>query len=586
MSPNEQLEQKFIEWFLDVSGHKENHPDNIPIGSSTPVDMRKAVIEFFQWWVQKRERALASCTPYSKSFYRAMEFRFITYDEFKSLFNSYLSESEFIEYPAFEYFMISNHSQRQRLLRGVSENFNGFTELLKKSPFKFSHLFFEPLEMKIPFEEIQRHTYVVGKTGSGKSTIIKNIFYELQDRSKEKNNYSLVLIDPHGDLAEEVRDFGLNILHPERLVYVDPFFHADFTPTINPLETDETDEEKIDLIVQNLTLVFQDLIKDSALSLQMEALLNPCLSVMLKRKGSTLEDLQELMGSGKSTTKDEIVQLGLQSKNKAHRKLFREAFVDEPKKYNSTKSSIFMRLQSLLNTSVFQRLTCGKSTIDLKEVVDTGKVIIFNLSKGRLGHDASEAFGKFIVAKLYNVAMGRTNIPEKERHSTFVFIDEFQNYVTKTIERILTDTRKYAMYLFLANQSLTQDMETQLRNLLLGNTSVKIVGENGHATLNQMAKEISVTVEEFENMKKYCFFVKSGDQNAYIVAPSNHLVTWSKRYFQNDEERTSLKSYLLSSGIYKKRIVETNNSVDEASNENKQGNENKDGSEDKPKFGF
>ncbi|EAY29420.1 helicase HerA domain-containing protein [Microscilla marina] len=149
-----------------------------------------------------------------------------------------------------------------------------------------------PKALGIPLTALKKHTYITGRSGSGKSELMKVLFYTLQKQSHKNHQYSLLLLDPHGDLAEEMFSFQLNGQKEggrERVLYIDPYMESGYTPVINPLElpnnikNPEERDAMIDLLSQELAGIFQEMIVGSTLSLQMEALLVPCIAVLLRK---------------------------------------------------------------------------------------------------------------------------------------------------------------------------------------------------------------------------------------------------------------------------------------------------------------
>jgi hypothetical protein len=151
----------------------------------------------------------------------------------------------------------------------------------------------------------------------------------------------------------------------------------------------------------------------------METLLLPCLTVLLNRSDSTLFDLLRFMNDERNT---DLVELGKNSKNKSHALFFKEKFHETNLK--PTKQSISIKTQSLLHNEVFANIIARpKSTIDLKNAIESGKAIIINCAKGNLGDQISEAFGRFIVALISNIAISRTQ-KETEKIPIDLIIDE------------------------------------------------------------------------------------------------------------------------------------------------------------------
>jgi len=319
-------------------------------------------------------------------------------------------------------------------------------------------------------------------------------------------------------LAEEVLRFHLNTSpqksrqsNQDRIIYIDPYADNHQIPIINPLElprqitNDEEKEAMIDLLSQELARIFQEMITGTTLSLQMEALLVPCIAVLLRKGNSDLSELQRMMDD---ELNHDLVQLGQQSLHPRHQEFFKTAFQNNST-YRLTKQSIYTKLQSLLNSQIFYHLTTGKSTVNLEEAISSGKIVIFNLAQGKMGTEVSQLFGRLIIAMLQSIVLRRVYQPKTKRKPTFLFIDEAQNYLLATsIERMLAESRKYGLHLVLANQNIAQIESKKLKETLLSNTHVKFVGANSPTTLQKMAKEIGVKVKDFEGLKAYAFYLR------------------------------------------------------------------------------
>ena len=355
------------------------------------------------------------------------------------------------------------------------------------------------------------------------------------------------MIEPHGDLVSQLLELRLNKRNRERVIYIDPYLAPGKTPTINPFQITDKSEQAIDVHTQELVKVFQELIGNSSLSTQMDALLKPCIATLLRREGSTLKDLQDFMDDD---INEQFVELGKQSPNVNHRDFFINGFHKDT--YNVTKSSIYTKCQSLLNSSTFHNLINGKSTVDLEDAMNSGKVILFNLAQGKIGSEISSAFGKFILSYMQSMAFKRESIPEKERVPTFFFMDEFQNYVTSSLAKILAEARKYGLHMILAHQTIGQGMDTAMKNLVLSNCAVKMVGENSPNTLKALAPELGVKVEQIQKMGKYHFYTKSRGRKAFPIKVSSTIAKWSPRFYLERDEEKELKRWLVEdSGYYR-----------------------------------
>ncbi len=192
--------------------------------------------------------------------------------------------------------------------------------------------FSQRCSLRLPVEHLKRHAYVCGRSGSGKSELLKLIFYDLQRRSQKKRDATLILIDPHADLAREIKHLHLNADY-ERLLYVDPLLVPGKTPCLNPLEINDFSENSIDLHSQELARALAEMFPDTSMSLQMMTLLKPCISVLLRLGGGTLLDLQRFMLDDET-----LIAAGRRSPHVAERQFFQTMF--QKPAYAITKTSL------------------------------------------------------------------------------------------------------------------------------------------------------------------------------------------------------------------------------------------------------
>lgn len=237
----------------------------------------------------------------------------------------------------------------------------------------------------------------------------------------------------------------------------------------------------------------------------------------------------------------------MQSTNPSHQEFFAQAFTKA--EYRITKQSIYTRIQSLLNHRIFYHLINGKSTVNLANTINKKKVLILNLSQGKMGAEMSSVYGKFIIAQLTSIALKRSYIPKFARTPTYLFIDEFQNYLTSSIEKILGETRKYGLHLVVANQSLAQITNKKLKEIILSNASVKIVGSNSPTTLSVFAREMAMKIEPLQKLQKFQFYVQIGRKRPFLIKTNQHLNNWSYQLPPN--QRKELKQFFLNGKYYK-----------------------------------
>ena len=419
--------------------------------------------------------------------------------------------------------------------------FNTYTE--NKEGFILSNLaynkptqtfFKKKLEAYIPNKARYKHTYIISGTGTGKSELIKGLIFSVlrtqrkKDKSKREN---FILIEPHSDLSKQV--FNLCTNFKTDTVLLDPFLCSDKTPVLNPFDFEGTESER-EQYTEELLAVFKEIL-GAEFTQNGEALLMPCLATLLKIPNTSLYDLQTFMNDEEN---QELVNRGKITKNFAHKNFFETNFYST--NLNSTKRAVFLKLQTLLNNKTFSNLTCGKTTLDIEKIMNNGTNLIVKLNKQKM-RGTLEPFGRFIISKVQSVALKRANLSEKDRPKTHLFIDEFQNFVTPTIEEILTESRKYKLFLTMAHQVLKQIEESKLKDIILSNTNIKIVGKNGTETIAKLSKELNVKTEEFNNLGVGQFYGKIGHKPAFkfrykLVDPYFFKVSDSTKKAKKEQE--------------------------------------------------
>ena len=382
-----------------------------------------------------------------------------------------------------------------------------------------------------------------------------------------------MLVEPHGDLAQEILMFAFNKKQKDRVVYLDPFIRetaisllgedilgADYTFVINPFDLKRKSEKEIGYMTDKLSNAFFEIINSDE-TFQMEAIIEACVETLLRREGSTIADLKRFMDDNEN---DDLIELGKGIPNVERSSLMRTRFKSDGK-IKTTKGSIYYRLQKLLGNAQFRRLLVGKSTVDLERELNSGKVIICNVSKGRLG-SAANAFGKLMVGLILGYVTKRQDIAKKLRKETFLFIDEFQNYVSPSIEEVMAETRKYALHVTLAHQVMGQNMSTDMKRVIAGNTAFKIAGENEPESLAWMAKQMKkMDASKFEKLPEYSFYVNNKfnkKAGTYMFRVPDFLVKVKPPYYMSKADLKEFILYLVNdSGYYRKVVPEAENPI-------------------------
>jgi len=356
---------------------------------------------------------------------------------------------------------------------------------------------------KIRPSDKQRHIYISWKTGSWKSELMKQLIYSEVRSIKAKN--AIVVLDPHWDMSKEIARFK-EFSKPkiaDRLVYVDPSLSSDAYPSINPFQFVGTDDDSINLMTQEIIKILNVLLKGTTTTSQMNAILYPCVTTLLRIKNSSFIDLKRFMNNEEN---HDLIEKWLRLPNPLHRDFFRQKF--KSKSLSISKHAIEMRLQVLLNDPIFQRLITWSNSIDLESLVEQKKIIIFRLTLWELGSDSVEAYWRFIVALMRVIALKRARLTSSKRIPTYLFIDEFHNFISPDIEKALTQLRKYKLYLVLASQYIWQCGDKYLQKALLS-VWVIIAWQNERKSRKAIEEETGILSSDVENLKHWEFFIKS-----------------------------------------------------------------------------
>ena len=285
-------------------------------------------------------------------------------------------------------------------------------------------------------DDRRRHLYVIGKTGTGKSTLLFNLM--LADLAQGRG---FALLDPHGDLAEAV----INAVPPSRtndVLYVNPA-DLDFPVALNPLDRVAPDARP--LAAAHLVAAFKHLWADSW-GPRLEYILLNALRLLLNAPGSTLLGLPRLLVDDNyrnrllSTCADPLVQVFWQTEFAAyHDRFLTEAIAPLQNKIGAILSPPLLR--NIIGQS--------RSTIDIPRIMNEGRVLVANLSKGKLGEGPAHLLGAFLATAFAQAAESRAGIPEADRRDFCLYADEFQNFATDSFASVLSEARKWRLSLVL-----------------------------------------------------------------------------------------------------------------------------------------
>lgn len=333
---------------------------------------------------------------------------------------------------------------------GVTEENKKDINFFAKTEFKNKDTIFG-----IKTEDRRKHMYIIGKTGVGKSTLIANM--AIDDIRKDRG---VGIIDPHGDLSEAILDYI-----PKRrmndVVYLEPF-DAERPFSLNVLEI--KNKQQKDLVASGIVSIFYKLYKDSW-GPRLEYILRNVILTLLEAPGATLVDILALL-SNPDYRKKVVSQLA----DPVLKDFWEKEYAKMPDRLKAEAISPIQNKVGQFVTSKMIRNIIGKtkSSIDLENIMNEGKILILNLSQGKLGEDNTSLLGAMLITQLQLAAMNRSFIKEHDRKDFFLYVDEFQNFATNSFIKILSEARKYRLSLTLANQYIEQ-LDEDIRRAIFGN---------------------------------------------------------------------------------------------------------------------
>lgn len=327
----------------------------------------------------------------------------------------------------------------------------------------------------------RRHVHIVGQTGSGKSTLLRNLI--IQDIEAGRG---LMLLDPHGDLAEELLDY----IPPWRTEDVIYFAPADLSYPIGLNFLDPVTPDDRPLVASNIVSVFHHLWADSW-GPRLEYILYNTLAALLEFPPSA--GAVSLLAVPRMFTdaayREKVVRMVRDPRIKNFWEAEFPAF--SPSLRAEAVSPIQNKVGQLLAAPAVRNvLGQHRSTLRLREIMDNRKILIANLAKGKLGEDKGNLLGSFLLTSVQLAALQRGDIPEEDRIDFACYLDEAHNYTTNSFETILSEARKYRLSLITAGQYLDQMPQT-LQAAVFGNVGTLVSFRVGHADADVLSAELA-----------------------------------------------------------------------------------------------
>lgn len=360
-------------------------------------------------------------------------------------------------------------------------------------------------------DERRRHIYILGATGTGKSTMLLSMIKQDVD-----NNKGLCVVDPHGDLIEQIisvipRDRISDVVYfnPDDISYPMGINLLELTPG---LSSEDAIREK-EFIAESIISVFHKIYTDKYSGPRMEYILRNTIHTAFTVPDATLFTIYKLLI------------------NTSYRKSVTRNLTDENLKdfwkYEFAKAGDYQKVKMispitnkigrfLFSPTAKRILEQGKSTISFDTIMNEGKILLCNLSKGKIGEDNSEVFGVLIMAKIQLAALKRARMKQEDRKDFYLYVDEFQNFATPAFAQILSEARKYRLGAILAHQTTSQLEDTSLVNVTLANTGTVICFRTANPEDERMIlPQFRPYIEQGEiaSLPSYHFYMRLGALN-------------------------------------------------------------------------
>ncbi len=366
----------------------------------------------------------------------------------------------FFHFPTAKFATLHNISWHKTILSEPPENLPVAEYLTSEE--KEETNFFAQTQFKnkitnfgIKSEDRRKHFYLIGKTGTGKSTLIANMAI-----NDFRNRKGLCVIDPHGDLCEILLNY-IPSFRVNDVVYLDP---ADKTHafSLNPLSVDNPEQKE--LVVSGIVAIFHKLYGHTW-GPRLEYILRNALLSVISLPDATLLMVQDILTD--DNFRHRVVE-------RMTDRVLRNYWINEfeqmqPRLKSESISPILNKVGQFTSSHLMRNIIKNpKSTVDLEKIMNEGKILILNLSQGRIGEDNAALLGAMTITKIQLAAMNRVSVPEEKRRDFYLYVDEFQNFATTSFIKILSEARKYRLNLILANQYTSQVPE-DVRAAIFGN---------------------------------------------------------------------------------------------------------------------
>jgi len=350
-----------------------------------------------------------------------------------------------------------------------------------------------------------RHTYIIGKTGVGKSELLKEMI-----KQDIKSGYGVCVMDPHGDLIDDVIRY-IPAERAEDVIYFDPSC-TERPMGLNLLEAKTEDQKHfVTTAIINLMYKLYDPQRTGIIGPRFEHAVRNVMLTVMSDEGATLVEVMRCLQDPKYVqellpkVQDPIVRRYWTDQIAQTADFHKSEVLD----YIVSKFGRFVTNKTMRNI-----IGQSKSAFDFRKVMDEGKILLVNLSKGKLGEENSSFLGLVLIPKILMSAMSRQEIPEDDRRDFYLYVDEFQNFATPDFAVILSEARKYHLALTVANQFIGQ-MEEEVKNAVFGNVGTLMSFRLGVTDASYIQREFQPIFSESDliNIERFHAYMKTTVNN-------------------------------------------------------------------------
>lgn len=411
----------------------------------------------------------------------------------------------------------------------------------------------------IKLDDRRRHIYIIGKSGVGKSVLMENM--ALDDIWE---NRGVIVVDPHGEFAEKV----LSCIPDSRINDVIVFDPADRAHPIAFNLLEQVEDDFKGMVASGFVGIFKKIFGYSW-GPRLEHILRNTVLALLDVPDSTMLDIPKMLTQ--TRFRDKVIEY---IKDPVIRDFWTMEFAQYDSKFRTEAvSPILNKIGQFLATATIRNIVGQpRSTLNIREILDQKKIMVVNLSRGKIGEDNSALLGAMMITKIQLAAMSRADVTVDKRNDSYLYVDEFQNFATESFAVILSEARKYNLNLTIANQYITQ-MSEEVRDAVFGNAGTLISFRVGGGDADFLVKEFEPVFDnnDLVNLDKYNIYIKlliegiaSPAFSARTLPPSDKITGNAEKVTEISRVKYSKDRAYVEQQIINKSLKEQKEIIEEA----------------------